>query len=568
MRGERGARRRATIAGVVARGACLALGLVSCVNQVLLGVGPDPFIIDVPCPPMSAKAVGACERSIGYAWTGRRCEELRGCECQGIRCNSLYLTSEGCEADYKSCQAPPDGEEICGDAIDNNGNRLIDEGCPQPCPPLDTKQLDQAASDCARKQLGYIWDGVSCILFEGCGCEGPICAAIAPTFEACLAEHKRCLPWACELPTPPPGPDGVPLGGPRRNYQGYTADACAKIGPFTCKPGDQFFSDECGCGCIEYPIDEPPPPTVTRFYVSTDLVECDRRKVSCDGSIPGLGTFADETGCGCVFKTSCTLLPAPFDPNTGAPDTPSACAQFPVPCNAPEPAPDSPGCACECVPPDPRLCLMPSEAYLLNDPLACEKTDLGCPPNSEQVSDVCGCGCRPLGTNAGCPKPDDPTVDYLDQTTINPFLCSILSFECEPGQKAFSSSLCGCGCTTATDLPLPEPPQPEPPKPEPTPQPLTRSPQPQPGVSGRRRLRASHAPTSHAPANAARGAFGALPAEQPPSSASSGAPPGSLGAPAAPADEPPAPPLPLPAWPPSTPSSRCSAGHSTLHVRS
>jgi hypothetical protein len=55
-----------------------------------------------------------------------------------------------------------------------------------------------------------------------------------------------------ETPPPPtPGGPTTPACGaavPGKRYIGHSADECSRI-RFACDAGEEYFSDECGCGC-------------------------------------------------------------------------------------------------------------------------------------------------------------------------------------------------------------------------------------------------------------------------------------------------------------------------------
>jgi hypothetical protein len=43
---------------------------------------------------------------------------------------------------------------------------------------------------------------------------------------------------------------------PNKNYMGKSPGACATM-KFTCDPGNEYFSDECGCGCVTSGMTDP-----------------------------------------------------------------------------------------------------------------------------------------------------------------------------------------------------------------------------------------------------------------------------------------------------------------------
>lgn len=53
---------------------------------------------------------------------------------------------------------------------------------------------------------------------------------------------------------------------PNKNYVGKSPDACATM-KFVCDAGKEYFSDECGCGCVTSGMTDPnvtPPPGGTK----------------------------------------------------------------------------------------------------------------------------------------------------------------------------------------------------------------------------------------------------------------------------------------------------------------
>lgn len=467
----------------------LGLALASCLVDVSLGVGGDGVgggevcgdridnngnnLIDEGCDPgpdrncllpMDARAYGSCERLLGFAWNGKTCVELRGCTCLGSRCGALYDTGPGCAVDKMLCMNPGVDPEICGDGIDNDGDLLVDEDCPVPCPALlkDLAGMAPPSPDCADKLLGYAWDGKSCSEIRGCACEGPACQALTPDLASCQEKNSRCLPFDCQAPVPvPPAPDGSGngAGSPPINYESFDPAQCEKLGAFPCGPGFEFFSNECGCGCVGYPTPTPDPPFSIRLHASYDAAECDQRKVSCSAGQTQIDNFFDESGCGCLYKTEC---PDPTAPGVELKDDPRACDDPNFGCKVPEQVAFRGPCGCGCMPAPPGLCSMPPDAYTVTDPYLCSIKPIGCPTNSRPFRDFCGCGCLPLDEPNNCPDPNAPGVDYLDATPENFSICKLISFACGPGQQPFIDPACGCGCAPFTDEPQPQPSPPPP----------------------------------------------------------------------------------------------------------
>ncbi|MCB9588973.1 MAG: hypothetical protein H6718_26410 [Polyangiaceae bacterium] len=55
------------------------------------------------CSGLVAQAVGECNDSLGFRWTGSGCEELIGCTCEGTHCFALYASLDACESYNAEC---------------------------------------------------------------------------------------------------------------------------------------------------------------------------------------------------------------------------------------------------------------------------------------------------------------------------------------------------------------------------------------------------------------------------------------------------------------------------------
>ena len=65
---------------------------------------------DPDCAPMDARGEGFCDAFFGYAWNGRMCVGISGCECRGADCRSLYRSPRDCELAYDDCTDTTDPE--------------------------------------------------------------------------------------------------------------------------------------------------------------------------------------------------------------------------------------------------------------------------------------------------------------------------------------------------------------------------------------------------------------------------------------------------------------------------
>lgn len=107
----------------------------------------------------------------------------------------------------------------------------------------------------------------------------------------------------------------------------------------------------------------------------------------------------------------------------------------------PEPDPD---CATSCPDPDPTD---PRVRYVSMDPEVCAVIDYACEPGETGFDNMCGCGC--IAPAEMCA---DPTmVRYLSR---DPDECAVLDYVCPAGEVQFSDP-CGCGCRPSTTCPDP-----------------------------------------------------------------------------------------------------------------
>jgi hypothetical protein len=111
--------------------------------------------------PMDARAVGACRQVLGFAWTGRACRILSGCECEGEDCGRLYASEDDCRAGVVGC------------------------------PPICEAMAVEPVGLC-EKILGWRWDGTGCGPLVGCECAGAECDALFAGPDECAAAHAGC----------------------------------------------------------------------------------------------------------------------------------------------------------------------------------------------------------------------------------------------------------------------------------------------------------------------------------------------------------------------------------------
>lgn len=174
--------------------------------------------------------------------------------------------------------------------------------------------------------------------YEGANCEQ--CSPGCFDFVACVPLKPGC-----------PDPDSSSV-----HYISQSPKECAVI-DFGCKPGQQGFDSECGCGCMD---------TATSCAAENEA-QC-KADPSCQAGYSGL--------CDC----SCPGGPKGYEPG-GCSGCPASCFAFAA-C-----VPVTPGC------PDPETGYV---HYLSQDPAQCAAMDFVCSAGQEQFTNACGCGCIDL----------------------------------------------------------------------------------------------------------------------------------------------------------------------------
>ena len=137
-----------------------------------------------------------------------------------------------------------------------------------------------------------------------------------------------CLPGTCSEPDAGStallscgGLNGSDMGcpecadpnSPDVHYKGESATACFTL-LYTCEPGQESFSDACGCGCLG-PAEEPvlscgglngsdmgcpecaDPTSPAVHYKGESATACFTLLYTCE---PGQESFSDACGCGCL----------------------------------------------------------------------------------------------------------------------------------------------------------------------------------------------------------------------------------------------------------------------------
>ncbi len=250
-----------------------------------------------------ALALGACSTPEQIAFESRRASHgltLTGsCEaaetCGGSSEGSCWCDDQ-CVSFGDCCT---DAAEVCGvDECDPargdgcpEGERCVD-GPPADCQPEDACGAQDARSEgMCMAFWGYAWDGERCVGLSGCGCEGDDCAALPMELEACEAAYATC--------------DCRDAADPAVHHVTQDPSVCQVI-RYTCAPGQEMFSDACGCGCVD---PEPAPTCASNadcgedaFCAFTDTCgegdgvgECVTRPQAC--------THHYDPVCGCDDRT-------------------------------------------------------------------------------------------------------------------------------------------------------------------------------------------------------------------------------------------------------------------------
>jgi hypothetical protein len=96
---------------------CISLGGCSCIGEdcenlyadmdvcakahLACGGSTDPQ--PGSCEPQEAKGIGMCEMFMGYKWTGKTCEGVSGCSCEGADCKALTMDADVCKKEHEAC---------------------------------------------------------------------------------------------------------------------------------------------------------------------------------------------------------------------------------------------------------------------------------------------------------------------------------------------------------------------------------------------------------------------------------------------------------------------------------
>jgi len=97
----------------------------------------------------------------GFAFDGKSCVAINGCNCIGSDCDNLSPDPMGCGIEFGECQDSCAADDV------------------------------QGVGMCAAI-LGFAWNGQSCVAIGGCDCVGSDCESLSMNPIDCLKEHTQC----------------------------------------------------------------------------------------------------------------------------------------------------------------------------------------------------------------------------------------------------------------------------------------------------------------------------------------------------------------------------------------
>ncbi|MFZ4734855.1 MAG: Kazal-type serine protease inhibitor domain-containing protein [Bradymonadia bacterium] len=303
------------------------------------------------------------------------------------------------------CPQPgaPNCSGVCLDGV-------CDIQCEEPPPQCDEERACPPNAVCR--------DGV-CVPVEPCVCPeifAPVCGADGQTYgNACEAECAgveivamgECGAGVCPDPN-----------DPAVTYVSDDPEMCQVI-LFRCEPGQEAFSNECGCGCIDAPVCICPAVFAPvcgedgQTYGNACEAECAAVPVAYDGECVEVPCV-----CAAVFAPVCGE-----DGQTYGNACEAECAAVPV---AYDGECRNEGCICPAV--VAPVCGEDGRTY----GNACEAACVMVPVAYDGE-------CQGAGA---CPDPNDPRVSYVGDS---PEQCAAIDFLCAEGAEYFFSD-CGCGC--------------------------------------------------------------------------------------------------------------------------
>jgi len=207
--------------------------------------------------------------------------------------------------------SPPEPTETTPTPSVDAGTKLVIDPAPGGDCPTDVRYVSHDPLECAALLYRCSVDERS---FEGecgCGC-APLydcdpnhvaCRALPPDCDDGLVASVEGACWGSCVPEgqcAPAEPECHDAASGAR-YVGTSAAECAVI-RFTCDAGEEYFADDCGCGCL--PI--PPPEGCEgddrpgRRYFGSSPTECAALDFICELDQQ---YFFNDCGCGCEPMT-------------------------------------------------------------------------------------------------------------------------------------------------------------------------------------------------------------------------------------------------------------------------
>ncbi len=211
------------------------------------------------CTAQDAAGDGACMMILGYAFNGRTCTELGGCDCVGDDCDEIFNSREACRDAYKPC-------------LDNE------------CEPMDAVGVDVQCPG----HYGYAYHGEEegCVGIGGCDCAGDDCEQLYSSKSECLTDHAHCADNGS-------GTDPVPGPGPTCSPWDVEAQ-----GPCDMELGFGYDGDSCvsfsGCDCVGADCDRL---TAEPEDCEKQIRDCDYSCGDPDGSVCDVYMSIDPTTC-------------------------------------------------------------------------------------------------------------------------------------------------------------------------------------------------------------------------------------------------------------------------------